>query len=324
VGPGAGLDAIRRRQHGVFTRAQARAAGVSDGTLASWCRSGRVRRLHHGVYGDPAEAVPWKARVWAAWLALGPDAALTGETALRWYGLDGDWDETRIELDVPRRRRLVVPDGVKVHRCRDFADRVFGSREPAIVRIEVALLAAASGQPRDDRAVSILLDACRQHRTTAERLAAELTGRRRLPKRALLLGVLDDAAHGVHSFLELSYARRVERAHHLPTGTRQTRARAGGRTVYRDVEYNPYGLLVELDGRAGHADADSAWRDMTRDNAAALDGKLNLRFGYQLVTDPCGAAYQVALALRLRGWTGTPTLCRPGCTVAAERPARSG
>lgn len=324
VGLASALDEIRRRQNGVFRREQARAAGISDGTLASWCRSKRIRRLHHGVYGDVAEPVPWKARVWAAWLAVGTDAALAGETALRWYGLDGDWSQDRIELDVPRRRRLVPPDRVDVHRCRDFADRLFGTREPAIVRVEVALLAVAGRQARDDRAVSVLLDACRQGRTTAERLETELAATARVPRRAVLRGVLGDVSGGVQSFLELSYVRRVERAHRLPAGTRQVRSQVDGRAVYRDVEYQPYELLVELDGRAGHDDTAATWRDMSRDNAATLDGKLTLRFGYQLVTDPCQAAQQVAHALRLRGWPGSIRPCSPSCSVAAESATRSG
>jgi hypothetical protein len=69
--------------------------------------------------------------------------------------------------------------------------------------------------------------------------------------------------------------------------------------VYRDVAY---GVVVELDGRAGHANVGSQWRDMSRDNAAALKGKITLRFGYQLVTEPCATAAQVGLALRSRGW----------------------
>lgn len=54
---------------------------------------------------------------------------------------------------------------------------------------------------------------------------------------------------------------------------------------------------------------------MTRDNAAAMSGKLTLRFGYHLVGEPCAAAAQVVAALRLRGWTGTPRACSATCPV---------
>jgi len=47
-----------------------------------------------------------------------------------------------------------------------------------------------------------------------------------------------------------------------------------------------------------------------------MSGKLTLRFGYQLVDEPCLAAAQVAAALRLRGWTGTARVCSAGCGIA--------
>lgn len=137
----------------------------------------------------------------------------------------------------------------------------------------------------------------------------------RLPGRGLLLRILSDAASGVQSFLEHTYLTRVERAHGLPTGTRQVRAVVDESVSYRDIEYEPYEQLVELDGRAGHADPASTWRDMHRDNAATLQGKSTLRFGYQLVTDPCGTARQVGMALAARGWTGSLTPCSPICSV---------
>ena len=54
---------------------------------------------------------------------------------------------------------------------------------------------------------------------------------------------------------------------------------------------------------------------MHRDNAATLQGKITLRFGYQLVSDPCAAAGQIGAALTLRGWPGILTPCSPTCSV---------
>jgi hypothetical protein len=146
-------------------------------------------------------------------------------------------------------------------------------------------------------------------------LLAELDSLPELPGRRILRRILGEAAEGVQSFLEQAYLRRVERAHGLPRARRQVRAVEGGAVVYRDNEYSPYGVLVELDGQIGHAETTSRWRDMTRDNAAAMSGKLTLRFGYHLVGEPCAAAAQVVAALRLRGWTGTPRACSAACPV---------
>ncbi|MDX6263738.1 MAG: hypothetical protein QOH84_5426, partial [Kribbellaceae bacterium] len=85
------------------------------------------------------------------------------------------------------------------------------------------------------------------------------------------------------------------------------------------------GLIVELDGRVGHSDALSRWRDMGRDNAAATSGKLTLRFGYQLVSHPCETATQVVAALHHRGWIGTPRPCSSTCALGEDPvPIRGG
>lgn len=318
--PAEELARLRAEQGGAFTWAQANACGISSDVLAGRVRIGLFRRLHRGVYAGGAEP-DWTAKVWAAWLAYGPAAALGGETALRWFGLDGWTDSARIELAVPHSRRLSPMDGVTLTRIRRFDECLFGSREPAILRIEVALLMVASGSARDDRAVSVLLDACRQRRTTAQRLSAQLDQMRRLPRRQVLHAALMDACTGVQSFLEQTYLTRVERAHGLPQGTRQARGQVGGAVAYRDVQYDPFDLRVELDGRAGHADDPSAWRDMCRDNESALTAGLTLRFGYQIVSDPCAAAEQVGRGLRKLGWNGMPSPCGSACTVTTGRPA---
>lgn len=307
---------LRARQQGAFSRAQAVANGIDDNVLARRCRNRQIQRVHQGVYADFTGPVPWATRVWAAWLACGPEAALTADTALRWHGLSGDWYDSSIHLAVPQDRRMERRSGIRITRHQDFDSWLLDAREPRVVRLEVAVLTAAARRVGQDRRTALVLDACRQRWTTPDRLLAELNRMPRLRGRNMLLQILSDADSGVQSFLEQTYLTRVERAHGLPAGTRQVRAAEGSTVSYRDVEYVPYDLIVELDGRAGHADATSSWRDMQRDNAATLRGKTTLRFGYQLVTDPCAAAGQVGAALTLRGWCGTVTPCSPTCPVA--------
>lgn len=307
------FEEVRRGQLGAFSRAQANALGVSDRSLAARCRAGRIQRLYRGAYVGFSGPVPWETRLWAAWLAYGPEAALAGETALRQYGFDGYRSEL-IHLEIPHRRRLRAEAGVVITRTRDFARRVLGAREPPVVRLDIAVLTAASRRSRPDDAAALILDACRRRRTTPQRLLAELDRMRQMPQRGLLVQVLRDAAGGVESFLELVYLRKVERAHGLPAARRQVRVSRDGGPVYRDTEYD-YDLIVELDGRTGHDDVRSRWRDMSRDNAALMAAKATLRFGYQIVSDPCAAAAQVATVLRARGWSGFPKPCGPMCSL---------
>ncbi|MFI7066966.1 hypothetical protein ACIBL3_38620 [Kribbella sp. NPDC050124] len=306
---------LRGRQQGAFSRAQAVANGIDDCMLARRCRNRQIQRIHQGVYADFTGPLPWATRVWAAWLACGPYAALTGDTALRWHGLSGDWDDESIHLAVPLGRRMERRPGIRITRHQNFDAFVMNGREPRLVRLEVALLTAASRRVAPDRRAALVLDACRQRRTPPDRLLAELSRLPRLRGRNLLQQIIQDAAAGVQSLLEHTYLTRVERAHGLPDAARQVRATRGTAVNYRDVDYLAYDLIVELDGRAGHADAASSWRDMHRDDVATLQGKTTLRFGYQLVTDPCTAASQIGAALALRGWPGPLTPCSPTCPI---------
>jgi hypothetical protein len=283
-------------------------------------RARRVQRVHAGVYVDFTGPLPWKTRMWAAWLSCGPGAALTGRTAIRAYGVTGDWvagewADDRIQVALPHSRRTDPKTGVVVTRHVRLPSLLHPSREPPMVRLEVALLLTASAEKDVSRQAAVLLDVCRQRLTTPERILGELKSLPELRGRRVLRRIVLDAAEGVHSFLEYVYRRRVEQAHGLPRARRQVRDETESAVVYRDAEYSPYDVIVELDGLAGHADPINRWRDMTRDNAAAASGKVTLRFGYQLVSNPCLAASQVAAALRRRGWPGHPNPCTPTCPL---------
>lgn len=80
---------------------------------------------------------------------------------------------------------------------------------------------------------------------------------------------------------------------------RQAVHSAGSRS---DATYEGFGVLVELDGRRGHLDARSAFRDLDRDNRHAGNGLLTLRYGSADVRGrPCAVARQVWSVLTARG-----------------------
>jgi very-short-patch-repair endonuclease len=91
----------------------------------------------------------------------------------------------------------------------------------------------------------------------------------------------------------------------------------GRRTEYRDAFYPRCRVMVELDGRLAHRD-DARWRDIRRDNAAAADGGVTLRYGWSDVTAyPCRTAGELARVLVRRGWVGRPKLCSADCSVVS-------
>jgi len=78
------------------------------------------------------------------------------------------------------------------------------------------------------------------------------------------------------------------------------------------VRYDPFRLVVELDGRVGH-EGMGRFRDMRRDNGSTVAGDATLRYGWaDVVGRRCQVAGQVGSVLTARGWTGRLRRC-PQC-----------
>ena len=152
-----------------------------------------------------------------------------------------------------------------------------------------------------------------------DRIAAQLAERKKFARRAWLRDALADIGDGIHFPLERRWARDVERAHGLPTPTRQARRDGPDGSRRLDNFYEPYRLCVALDS-AGFHRAEDLDRDRRRDNETliAADAK-TLRYGFKEVANhPCDQAEQLARALIRQGWTAGPlTPCKPGCPVGS-------
>src|SRR3954452_17988495 len=75
------------RAHGVVTRAELLAAGVTAEEVRGRLRSGALIRVHKGVYRVGHRAPNVEARYLAAVKACGPGAVLSGRAAAHLYGL---------------------------------------------------------------------------------------------------------------------------------------------------------------------------------------------------------------------------------------------
>jgi very-short-patch-repair endonuclease len=108
-------------------------------------------------------------------------------------------------------------------------------------------------------------------------------------------------ADGAESAMEIRYLRDVERPHGLPRGRRQRPAPGGGRERH-DIGYEEQQVLVELDGRVGHAGFEAQQRDGRRDRRGATQGWLTIRAYWPDVAEtPCELAVDVANVLVSRG-----------------------
>lgn len=292
-------------QRGMVTVGQAAELGLGSNALARLVSQGHWIRLTRGLYDAAPLSVGFEKQAWMAVLASGPDAAIGGEAALRLHGLDRP--VSVVDVWVPPENQPDPLPGVVVH--RDFLGRVERRRgSPARISIEDATVDVGQQLPTG-QLVGLLSDASRSRLVSLDRVGEVIKGRRRVRGRKRFKEILGDL-EGIESNLEYVYRRDVERAHGLPTGRRNQSVSAGTRS---DVEYEEYGVLVELDGRLGHLDADSAFRDLRRDNRHALTGRTTLRYGSADVRGrACEVATQVAAALTVRGWRGALEAC-PRC-----------
>lgn len=295
--------ALVERQGGVVSRDQLLRSGLPRPAVARMLTSGLLTRVTSGVYARGADP-GWLGRAWAGLLIGGSTAVLGGTTA-------GYLEKLVRE----------PPDVITAYSSRQLASRdgwlfIRGHRlargEPARTRYEATVIDLCCSSRDEDALAALLSDAVSSRRTTAKRLLTEVDGRTRVRHRSLLRQVLCDVSQGAHSALERRFLVAVERAHELPTATRQAHARTKHRS---DAYYEDFGLVVELDSKLHHRGS-ASFVDMSRDNDHALVGIVTLRFGWAHVTgsNDCSTAEVIAAALSSRGWTGPGRTC-PHCEL---------
>jgi hypothetical protein len=309
------LRYLAQRQRGVVSRSQAIRAGLSPDMIKFRVRSDRWQQLHPGVYATFSGIPGRGAWLWAALLATGPGAVLSYQTAAELHGLS-DKPTSPIHVTVPAQRHLVAVSGVCLHRSERALEAVLGGSQPPRTRVEETVLDLIQTAKTFDDVCGWVTRAIARELTDETRLRAAMKARRRLRWRADLQELIVAAAGGDHSVLEFRYHRDVERAHGLPESARQVPfTTPGGRRGRRDRVYEPYGVIIELDGRLAHV-PENQWKDKTRDNAAMAAGQQTLRYGWaQVKWEPCATAAEVARVLRRHGWDGRPRPCSPGCPV---------
>lgn len=308
------LQELADSQRGVITRRQALRGGLTRSAVCARVDGGRWQRLYPGVFaafsGEPGRA----ALLWAAVLRAGPAAALSHETAAELHGLTRG-PAPLIHVTVPAGRRVEPVPGLIVHRSARIAAARHPCQAPPRTRIEETVLDLADTARTFEEALGWACAACGGRLTTPQRIAAAITQRARLRYRPALQLALGDITGGVHTILEYRYLRDVERSHVLPGAERQVRVVRSGRSEYRDVLYRKYLVAVETDGRLAHP-AEGQWRDVHRDNAAAADGIITLRYSWSdVISRPCAVAAEVGAVLAQRGWPGPVMRCGPSCAL---------
>jgi len=252
----AAIAEIARRQHGIVSVEQLRAAGLGSAAVTRRVRAGRLHRIHRGVYAVGHLALSQHARWMAASMACGPTAVVSHRSAAALWGLLAP-QRGPVDVTVPGisgRRRL---RGLRIHRSRTLT--------PA--------------------------DATRHHRipiTTPARTIEDLRRTapaavvRRAARQAAVLGLGTGDDHEVgptRSDLERDFIHLCRR-HGLPRP--EVNVRIGGLEV--DFLWRDRRLIVETDGYRYHRGRAAFEDDRARDLRLTTLGYEVIRLSYRQVT----------------------------------------
>lgn len=302
-------------QAGVVGRRQLLGLGYTDSMIRANTAGRRWRRMFPGVYSTVTGTPAFRSSLWAAHLYAGLDSNLHGITALAAWRLEPPgWP---LHVAVPAHRQLDrAPSELVVHRQRRSRPVRTPDGCPPTAAVEYALLDAIAAIQDPQVVMALVTSVGQKRRSTIPALELAVQAQKRMRHKPLLLSLIAEMRDGATTVLEVPAMHKIFRAHGLPTGRGQVSERQHGSTVVRDRVIEEYGLVIEFDGRLGHADPQGRLRDHRRDNAVALSGRTTLRFGWADVHgEACESAAQIAAILRSRGWGGNVGVCGPACRI---------
>ena len=255
-------------QFGVLHDGQLLRRGLGRKAVQQRVGTGRLTRLHDGVYSWGHSALTREGRWLAALWATAPGSALSHTTAAAFHGLA---KEVGTDVHVSTTRSLQSRPGIVVHRVRrlDRPDvRSAGLLRATRIPRTVIDLADVSGWDEVRAAVDALRWFSPAQLRAAQRQAPGRVGRGTVER------LLDaDEAH-TKSELERRFLRVVRR-HRLPRPD-GVNVRVAG--LKADCVYVEPRLVVELDGRAFHQRRRQMAADRQRDERYQLSGHRIQRF----------------------------------------------
>lgn len=295
------LDALLAEQHGVLTASQSATVGVSSARLRHLLATDRWQRVLPRVVAATPGELPQPARLRAALLYTGEDAALSHDTGLAIWGVDGPASDV-VHVTIPHDRRVRSVGFVDVHRCRHWTDAdVLVRQSLPVLRLERCLVGACTMLRDRDAVRDLVAKTVQSRRTTLPRIDSALgTG----AGTALVRDVLEAVASGEHSALERELAAVLTRFG-LPKPRRQHPVRTvDGALRILDFAYDDVMLGLEAEGAEWHL-SPAAWAaDLARQNALIATGWTLLRFPTsEIRRHPERVAALIATELRRRGRT---------------------
>ena len=248
--PSAELRQKASHQAGVVTRKQAIKAAMSARAIEWKLWAGEWQRVHTGVYATFTGPLPRVAQLWAAVLYAGDGAMLSHQSAGEVQGLM-EKPAAVIHVTVPTSRRITPIPGLVIH-LSDVPERLvcYPGGELPVTRVTDTVIDLAEACTSVDGVYGWVARAFGRNDDAAVDvvdLLVAVKSRKKLRWRAELTEAVVTASEGAHSVLELLWDKNVELPHGLPPSTKQVPfAKSNGQVGFRDREYLPWGVIVEL------------------------------------------------------------------------------
>lgn len=269
------------RQHGLLTRRQALACGLTPAMIRTRLRNGTFSPVLRGVYRLTAAPRSWKQEVLAIVLWAGDGAAASHGTAAKLWGFPVD--PKQIEVTVGRHLDAIRSD-VRVHNGQlgpiAFVDGI-PTTSPARTLLDVADRVAS------EVLESMIDDAIARRLVSAATLEWELQisgGPGRYGSKALRKSMEHLKDGHCESHLETKVLRVLLKAG-LPAPERQYEIRLDDRVARVDFAYPEVKLAIEVDGYRFHGNRKSFDADRKRDARLAAAGWFVIRVSDRTLDD---------------------------------------
>jgi very-short-patch-repair endonuclease len=287
------IAAVAAHQCGVITRGQLAALGLGLGAVDHRVRTGRLHRLHRGVYAVGHTALPPLARELAAVMACGAEAVLSHQSAAALWGLRAH-DPGEVHVTIGRSGSQSRP-GLRVHRTRSLGARDVRTRRGIPV----------TSPPRT---LIDLADVLTERELSRAIDEAEVRG---IAHRGELLAAVARAGPGRRGSARLAQILRRAEAPSLTRSEAEERllvligaaglpcpevnVRIQGHEV--DLLWRACRLVVEVDGYAFHSTRAAFERDRARDADLQAAGLRVLRVTWrQIVDEPYALVVRIGQA----------------------------
>lgn len=270
------LGKAARARAGVFTRADALAAGFTPAQIRRRVRSGAWIAEYAGVLRSATTPDSVDLRERAALARAGDGAVLSHFSAARRWQL-GVPPPAQVWLTVPYERAPQLPEDVRVMRSRHLPASAVRTVAGLPVLEPARTIADLAGHLDRRRLTAVTLEAMQRNLCTHPEIVAwrtRLVGRAGM---ALLRTVLEEADPGLESILAAEFGRLAAAAGVVLVPGFRLRLPDGGEVVC-DFAETVARIDFECDGFAYHSSPAQRARDKARDRRLFRAGWITVRY----------------------------------------------